>query len=284
VVDADAEAEEALELLAVWGVEAGIADGGPDGGLLLLGGQLHAGQLLRHLGAITLGKVDQIDRRLVGLHELLDGLVEGCFAIAEVERDRPLIGMNKRRGTTASFFNVRDDGAHVAEGGGHEQKPGVGKSDEWHLPRPAPVAVGVVVELIHHDIGRVEVFALAQREVSQHLGRAADHRRVRVDAGVAGQHAHVVGAELGAEGKELLACQGLDGGGVEAPFPFTQTTEVKTEGDEGFSRPGGGVEDDVAVGHQLEQRLLLGWVELETGVRHPLEKEVEGDHSSAGHV
>jgi hypothetical protein len=72
----------------------------------------------------------------------------------------------------------------------------MGEGDERHLPRPAAVAVGVIVKLVHHHVGRVEVLALAQGEVGQYLGRATDHGGVRVDAGVTGQHAHVVGAEI----------------------------------------------------------------------------------------
>ena len=72
----------------------------------------------------------------------------------------------------------------------------MGESGQRHLPRPAAIAVGVVVELVHHHVGRVEVFTFAQRQVGEHLCRAADHRAIRVDAGIAGQHADVFGPEV----------------------------------------------------------------------------------------
>ena len=188
VVDADAEAEEALELLAVGGEEAGVADGLANRGLLLLCGELHAGEFLSHLGAIPLGEVDQIDRRLVRLHQPLDGFVEGCLVIAEVERHRAFVRLNQCGGAACPVLDVAHDAAHVAEGGRHEQEAGVGEGDQRYLPRPPPVAVGVVVELVHYHVRGVEVLALSQGEVGQHLGRAANHGSVgRVDAGVAGQ-------------------------------------------------------------------------------------------------
>ena len=172
-------------------------------------------------------------------------------------------------------FDVAHDAAHVAEGGRHEQEAGVGEGDERHLPGPAAVAVGVVVELVHHDVWGVEVLTLAEGEVCQHLGRAADDGSVRIDAGVTGQHAHVVGAEVRAQGEELFACQRLDRRGVEAPPSLAEAAEMEAEGDQRLARSGGGVEHHVAVGHQLEQGLLLRGVELEAGVRRPPEKEVE---------
>ena len=85
--------------------------------------------------------------------------------------------------------------ADVAEGGGHQEEARVRQRDQRDLPGDAALGVRVVVELVHHHVGRVEPLALAQGAVGEHLGGAADHRRVRVDRGVAGQHADVLGAE-----------------------------------------------------------------------------------------
>ena len=81
-----------------------------------------------------------------------------------------------------------------------------GSDEQRHLPGHAALAVGVVVELVHHDVGRVErarpprsaMFA-STSAVQQTIGAS------RVDARVAGQHADVLGAEVVAEREELLA-------------------------------------------------------------------------------
>ena len=117
MVDADSETEKALELLAVGRREAGVSDRFPDRGLFLLAGELHAGQLLCSLCAFPLGEVDQIDRGLVGLHQLLDRLVQRCLAVAVVERHRPLVRLHQRSGAAVSrrrrifLFSLRSLGS-----------------------------------------------------------------------------------------------------------------------------------------------------------------------------
>ena len=64
VVDADAEGDEALALLAVGGVEAEVAHRLADLLPLLAVGDLRAGERLGELGALALGEVDDVDRRL----------------------------------------------------------------------------------------------------------------------------------------------------------------------------------------------------------------------------
>ena len=79
----------------------------------------------------------------------------------------------------------------------------------------AALAVGVVVELVHHHVVHVGVGAFAQRDVGEDLGGAAEDRRVAVDAGVAGEQADVLRAELAAQREELLVDQRLDRAGVD---------------------------------------------------------------------
>src|SRR6185369_415745 len=67
VVDADAEGEEAAELLAVRRVEAEAGDRVADLVALLAGGDLHAGERLRELGTLALREVDDVDRCLARL-------------------------------------------------------------------------------------------------------------------------------------------------------------------------------------------------------------------------
>src|SRR5690606_41434775 len=68
-------------------------------------------------------------------------------------------------------------------------------------------SLGVEVELVHHHLADVGLGAVAQRHVGQDLGGAADDGGARVDAGVAGHHADVLGAEHGAQVEELLRHQ-----------------------------------------------------------------------------
>ena len=78
--------------------------------------------------------------------------------------------------------------------------------------------------------------AFAQRDVGQDLRGAADDRGVLVDAGVAGDHADVLGAEDLAQGEELLRDQRLDRGGVVAALPAGHGLEVRGDGHQGLAR------------------------------------------------
>ena len=91
------------------------------------------------------------------------------------------------------------------------------------------------MKLVHHHVGRVETRALAQGHVREHLRGAADDRRLRVHAGVARQHAHVLGAEELAPLEELLARQGLGGRGVEGAPALAEPLEVKRHRNQGLA-------------------------------------------------
>ena len=80
----------------------------------------------------------------------------------------------------------------------------MGQGEQRHLPGPAAVGVGKVVELVHGDATHIGIFALAQRVVGKDLGRAADDGRLGVDMRVAGDHADVIAAEHLHQVKELL--------------------------------------------------------------------------------
>ena len=148
---------------------------------------------------------------------------------------------------------------------------------ERHLPRPAAVRLAVVVELVHHHQPDVGAGALAQGDVGEHLGGAGDDRRVGVDAGVAGQHADVVGPEHLAQREELLAHQRLDRRGVERHPPVGQRRQVSTGRDQRLPRPRRRRQHHVAAAQQLDQRLVLVRVERQPLLPRPLgEGEVQG--------
>ena len=60
------------------------------------------------------------------------------------------------------------------------------------------------MELVHDDVVNRGVRAVAEGDVGEDFGGAADDRGVVVDGGVAGDHADVFRAEDVAEGKEFL--------------------------------------------------------------------------------
>ena len=144
--------------------------------------------------------------------------VSGSGVIAQVKRQRhrPLGVVDDRGLAAGAPGQVVGELGDVAEGGRHQQELRLRQLQQRHLPGPAAVGLGVEVELVHHHQPDVGAGALAQRDVGQHLGGAADDRGVGVHRRVAGEHADVVGAEHLAQREELLAHQRLDRGGVEA--------------------------------------------------------------------
>src|SRR5262249_34580622 len=139
----------------------------------------------------------------------------------------------------------------------------------------AALAVAVVVELVEAGVGRVEPGALAQRHVGEHLGRAADDRRRGVDAGVAGQHADALGAEVLAGGEELLARERLRRRGVEGTRALAERLEVERRRDERLPRSRRRREHDVVALREREDRLLLLEIGCEAALGDPVEEAAE---------
>ena len=164
----------------------------------------------------------------------------------------------------------------VAERRRHEEELRRGHEQQRHLPRPAAVGLGVEVELVHDDEPDVGELALAQGVVGQDLGRRADDGGAGVDRRVAGEHPDVLGAEDLDEGEELLADEGLDGGGVPAAPAVGDGLGVGGDGDERLARAGRRREDDVRAAGEGEDGLLLGGVEREAALTGPVEEDVEG--------
>ena len=128
------------------------------------------------------------------------------------------------------------------------------------------------MELVHDHVVDRQRRALPERHVREHLGGAANDRRFRVDARIAGQHADPLGAELVAHAEELLRGECLDRRCVDAGPTFTEALEQKGHRDQGLAGPGRRVEDHVAPGHQFDQRLLLWWKEYEAEPGDPVQE------------
>ena len=167
----------------------------------------------------------------------------------------------------------KNDG--VAEGGGHQEEAGAGQGEQRDLPGGAARVVGVVVELVHDDVVHRGVRAVAEGDVGEDFGGAADDGRVVVDGGVAGDHADVFRAEHVAEGEEFLVGERLDRDGVIGAAALAEGLELQGEGDEGFAGAGGGVEDDVVAGEEFEDGFFLVVVGLGAGGGEVVEESVE---------
>ena len=149
------------------------------------------------------------------------------------------------------------------------------------MPGPAPVRVAVEVELVHHDLVDCRSGAAAQRHVGDDLGGGAHDGSRRIDRGVAGQHADVLGSEVTAQGEELLRNEGLHRCGVERAHPGGKSCDVGAEGDQALARARRRVHDYMGAREHLEERLLLGGVKAEAPLRRPVEERREGVVSAA---
>ena len=182
-----------------------------------------------------LGEVHDVNRGLVGGEQLAQRFVQRLEAEREDERDRALGVLDDRGRPAGPARQIVGEPRDVAQGGRHENELRLGQFDEGHLPGPAAVRVSVVVELVHDDLADVGLRAVAQRDRGQHLGGAADDRRLGVDRGVAGHHADILRSEDLAQREELLADQGLDGRGVVAALAVGERGEVRAGRDQGLA-------------------------------------------------
>ena len=225
--------------------------------LLLLGAHVDAHQRLRPLQRGGLGEVNDVDRRLLRVEEILDRLVHRRRRVVVVQRNRALGVGDQRRRPTGASGEVLPQKGDVAERGRHQQELGVRQLQQRHLPRPAAVGVTVEVELVHHHESDVRVGAFAQRDVGQHLRGAGDDRRPRVDRRIAGEHADVGRTEYPAEAEELFADQRLDRGGVVTTPSGCQRRVQRAGGHQRLTRAGRRRQHDVRAADQFDQRLLL---------------------------
>ena len=93
---------------------------------------------------------------------------------------------------------------------------------------------------------------------------------------IAGDHADVVAAQDIDQVEELLADEGLDGGGVVCTLTARHCHEHHTERDERFAGTGRRAEDDVATCSQGEQRVLLMRPEVDATCGNPVDEAFVG--------
>ena len=275
VVHADAVPDQPRQRLAEARGEPEVADQAGDRVLLRAGAHVDAHQRLRLLDRGGPGEVHHVDRRLLGRQQLLERLVQRGEHVGEDQRHRTLGGADHGGRSAGAPGQVLLEPGHVAERGRHQHELRLRQLDQRHLPGPAPRRVGVEVELVHHHLADVGRPAVAQRDVGQYLGGAADHRRCRVHTRVTGHHADARGPEDVAQGEELLRHQRLDGRGVEAADPLGQGGEMRADGDQALPGSGRGAHDHVGAGDDLDQGLLLVRVQGEALLPRPGGEGVE---------
>ena len=193
-----------------------------------------------------------IDGRLPLGRQGFQGRGQRHLGISILQRHGPGIRGDGHTWPAIQTRQLRFKQGGIAERGGHQQKTGLGQSQQRHLPGDAALAVGVVMELIHDDLLHVRLRPLAQRDVRQDLRGATQDGCFAIDRGVAGAQPDVFRTELATESQPLLVDERLDRAGINRALTLGQGFEVERRRYERFARTGGRVEDDVLLVKQLQ--------------------------------
>ena len=148
-----------------------------------------------------------------------------------------------------------------ADGRAHQQESRLRECEERNLPGDTALAVGIVVELVHHHVHDVEFFALVERHVGENFRCAAQNGCVVVHGRIAGRKAYVLGTKFLAERHPLLVHQRLDGAGVHALAAMHDAVEVERQGDHRLAATRGRVQDDVLAVQKFEDGFFLSGVQ-----------------------
>ncbi len=224
-----------------------------------------------------------VHRRLLIADQALDGFVNRRSGPRVDQRHRSHGVADRRTRTPGGPVEFLAELADISQRGRHDDELGLREFHQGHLPGPAPIPVGNEVELIHHHLIDCGATALTQRDVGQDLSGAAHDGGIGIDRRVAGDHADIVGAEDATQGEELLADQRLDRCGVVAAPALGESREVCCGGDQRFSGPGRGRDDDIGAGEDLQNGLFLVRIQADAvrtgGVDH---SGVQGIRVSVG--
>ena len=116
------------------------------------GGHLRARKGLRSFDSRFLGEMYGVNWRQALRDELAYRVVDQCPGVAVVKRDRAFERSDDGRRPTRAPLRSPDKARDVAERRRHEDELSPSQFDQWHLPRPAAVGVGVEMELVHHHL------------------------------------------------------------------------------------------------------------------------------------
>ena len=136
----------------------------------------------------------------------------------------------------------------IAKRGAHEHKLRMGQGEQRHLPCPAAVGVGEVVELVHGDAAHIGILAFAQCVVGKDLGCAANDGRLGVDMRITGDHADVIAAEHLHQVEKFLADQGFDRSRVIAALALRHAHKEHAQRDKRLTRAGRRAQNDMIAG------------------------------------
>jgi hypothetical protein len=263
VVHADPRADQSAEGLPEGRREPERTDRIRNFVTLLAADHLDARHRLCSLERGELREVHDVDRRLARVQQVFYGLVHEGRCVGVVQRHRAVDTGDEGCLAAGALRQVIGELPHVAEGRRHQQELHSRKSEQRHLPRPAPFWICVVVELIHDDEVDVGVRSLSQRDVREDFRRAADDRGVRVHRRVARHHSDICRAEDVDEGEELLRHERLDRRGVERALALSECREVRADRDERLTGARRRAEHDVVARDKLDERLGLRRVEAQ---------------------
>ena len=161
-----------------------------------------------------------------------------------------------------------------AYGGTHQQESALRKGQERNLPGHTSFPVRVVMELVHHHIHNVELFSLVESHVGENLSRAAQNGSVMIYCRITGGKSHVLWPEFLAEGHPFFIYQSLDGARINALASMNKTIEMESQGNHGFSRTRGRVQDDVLAVQKLKNCLFLSRIKHCSAGLRPLHKSL----------
>src|SRR5207248_8761236 len=134
--------------------------------------------------------------------------------VAHLQGDGTLRTGNAGHLAPGDLGELRLDERRVSERRAHEQELRLLEEQQGDLPGDTALAVGVVMELVHHNTVRADL-RVAQGEIREHLLGADEYRRLAVDGRIAGDHPDVARSEDVAEGEELLVDERLGRAGVD---------------------------------------------------------------------
>ncbi len=158
-----------------------------------------------------------------------------------------------------------------------DQRHRLREVDDHFLPDRAPEAVGEVVHLVHDHIAQAgEGLGTRVQHVPQDLGGHHDHRRLGVDAVVAGQQPDLVRAVPLDQVGELLVGERLDRCGVEAFAALLQGQVHGELADDRLARPGGGRDQHPLAG--LQGLACLDLERVQTELVHLAERPESRRH------
>ena len=269
MVNADAVPDQARECLSEPRGEAETAQRFGDRFLLGLGTEVDARQCLGALERGRLREMHDVDRGLVGGHQIFDGFADRRGRVREHQRHRAFRAGDDGGRLPGATRQILGEEVDLTESCRHQEELRVRQLDERNLPRPTSIGFGVEMELVHHDLADIGVRALSQCEIRDDLCRRTNDRRRRVHGGVAGHHADVLGSEDFTQRKELLAHQGLDRRCVIGALAERHRIEMRADRYHRFAGPGRRRKDHVCTRDQLHDGLFLGRIERQTSFEGP---------------